>query len=291
MELKPPSTFMSRLRHIPWTLCLCLVVSTVSTHKCRHSRLETPIPVKGNLSYHARHGERAAASSPIRISFFEDPAAANGTIITAAQRTYYTMLITQARQVLASALNVQPVQGNLFVPRNCSLNWISGPNRGSCAVPSTTNRCGRINIPQAHLGAMQVWPADSKPTYSLPAGVGISGADTLVYVQFSPDQCSDAGTSGSDTTLVNHPHSRSPALHASPPCQSVLTAQLALLGPRPPSALTSSHTSYPVPPLLHTHNTHTTHTHTRTHARAHTHIHRRGLCPAFWTKRIGPPSG
>jgi leishmanolysin-like peptidase len=82
---------------------------------------------------------------------------------------------------LSEAIKVQPVQGKLYVARNCTSSWLKGSYAGMCASVSDINRCGTIQIPSEHLGALEV--RDSTQAYqSYPAADGVSNADLLIYV-------------------------------------------------------------------------------------------------------------
>jgi hypothetical protein len=153
---------------------------------CQHDTMEPIKPVKGYQDYttHQRSSRDAIQVSgwePIRITFdtsFVD----QQTTSLYSTRNYVSNLLSLAKSRFKDILKVQPITGNLFVPRNCTAAWTAGPNAGQCAQASTANQCAEVNnIPAEHLAALTLYPSTGSQIY-IPGGVGIPNSDLLIYV-------------------------------------------------------------------------------------------------------------
>ena len=97
--------------------------------------------------------------------------------------------MSYAEGKLQTILAVQPIVGNLFVPRNCSATWIQGEYAGTCSLASPINMCGEVQqIPPEHLDSLEVVSQYGRQQ-SYPAGVGVPETDLLVYVTSTEGLC------------------------------------------------------------------------------------------------------
>ena len=123
---------------------------------CIHDSMNIDRPVRGTQMYslsssaQQRRGESGSGTSPIRLTF--DTRFIDSPVIRPTTAEYVRSLISMGKNRLQKILNVTPVSGNIFVPRNCSATLLTGPNRGKCAAESNVNKCGEVSqIPSQHL--------------------------------------------------------------------------------------------------------------------------------------------
>ena len=156
------------------------VFHVIFVDSCVHDQQQFLKPVRGHQQYMER---RASGYMPIRIVF--DTRYIDNTSVAPATQQYIHSLLSYAQNRFRTVLSVQPVVGNLFVSRNCSLYWLQGSVLGNCSVASDINQCGQVReIPAEHLGGLLVVPATGVLNYIAP-GTGIPNADLIVYVTLS----------------------------------------------------------------------------------------------------------
>ena len=156
------------------------VFHVIFVDSCVHDQQQFLKPVRGHQQYMER---RASGYMPIRIVF--DTRYIDNPSVAPATQQYIHSLLSYAQNRFRDVLSVQPVVGNLFVSRNCSLYWLQGSVLGNCSVASDINQCGQVReIPAEHLGGLLVVPATGVLNYIAP-GTGIPNADLIVYVTLS----------------------------------------------------------------------------------------------------------
>ncbi len=159
-----------------------MVIVFAIAHACIHDHIESTKPIRGAQHYSSEvDGRRISGMvSPIRITF--DTRFVEQPGIPLENQSYAKSLVSYAQERLRMVLSVQPVVGNLLVPRNCSEVALSGVNAGKCIAASTINRCGEVDqIPQEHLGALSIWSPSGNEN-NISAGSGIPNSDLIVYV-------------------------------------------------------------------------------------------------------------
>ena len=146
--------------------------------------------VRGHQHYSS--DRRIGLTAPIRIKF--NTKFIEVTTVPLDVQNYIKTLLTYVQSRLLSVLAVQPVVGNLFVPRNCSLYWTQGANKGQCAEASTVNQCGEVQqIPAEDLGDLAVFLTNGSK-YNVSSGTGVSNADLLIYVTYLATRVCDNST-------------------------------------------------------------------------------------------------
>lgn len=97
-------------------------------------------------------------------------------------------LLPAVSRWMSETLRVRPVQGNLRLQPHCNSRL---QRTGQCAIVDPEQQCGPARIPQLHLQDIEV----CQPTLlglsctTQKGGLGIAGADYILYVTASAEQC------------------------------------------------------------------------------------------------------
>ena len=141
---------------------LCLYIHLFQYHQillaCVHDQIPGITFERAIQRYsNSRRGDNSA---PIRISY--------DLCYVKQHQTFLKSHLDYSAARFSDTLKVPAVQGKLFVPRNCTSQWVSGNYAGMCASISDVNRCGNIQIPPDHLGEIEVRDKQDLITSTLP---------------------------------------------------------------------------------------------------------------------------
>eukprot|EP00960_Hanusia_phi_P040259 754339-Hanusia_phi.AAC.1 len=172
------------------------------TAVCIHDKIKHEKPVRAVQQYASpyRRTSSANVTASIRIQF--DTTTVEQDIGNQVLYQYVKGLLDAAASMLSSAIRVIPIQGNLYVSRDCNYHWVSGQHVNECSSIVVDQTCGPwARVSNSQKDQATVWQFSSgqwkEVTYE--QGTGVKDADLLVYVSA---HAGDPTCTTSDTALA-----------------------------------------------------------------------------------------